>query len=250
MHCRSFVATAPLMLLLMLGDGTGAARAQVLPFVSRSSTDQWERVRAAGRVPLTELPDSVRHKMQPVLEKPTLFCHSLGETFSCQPKMYFWLLENPERVVPFWQRLGAPCLPITNMGNGRFSWSDGQGSEVRWETVYRSEQVRVWYAEGSVRPTALMPLVPVRAVVVLRHTMGQDAKGAPVVSHQADLFAYTDSRAAALVARLMGPQAPRLAEQGLSQLELFFSGPAWYLQQHPERAEVMLQPVPIRGSTK
>jgi hypothetical protein len=49
------------------------------------------------------------------------------------------------------------------------------------------------------------------------------------------LFLYTDSRAAALVARLMGPQAPRLAEQGLSQLELFFSGPAWYLQQHPDR---------------
>jgi hypothetical protein len=232
--------------------GPGNAAAQGLLFQSRSSPDQWERVRAAAQVPLGQLPDSIRQKMKPVLERPTLFCHSPGEAFTCHPPLYFWLLDHPDRVIPFWQRLGATCLPISPLGEGRFGWSDGQGSEVHWDTVYRTDQVRVWYAEGNVRPAPLMPLVPVRAVVVLGHAAGKNESGAPNVRHQGDLFLYTDSRAAALVTRLLGPQAPRLAEQGLSQLELFFSGPAWYLQQHPDRAEKMLRPMSERrdGATK
>jgi hypothetical protein len=250
MRRSSLPPAAPLALLLTMWVGPGVAAAQGLPFLSRSSPDQWERVRAAAHVPLAQLPDNVRHKMKPVLERPTLYCHSPGETFTCHPPLYFWLLDHPERAVPFWQRLGATCLPITPQGNGRFGWSDGQGSEVHWDTVYHTEQVRVWYAEGNVRPGPLMPLVPVRAVVVLRHDVGKNESGAANVRHQGDLFLYTDSRAAALVTRLLGPQAPRLAEQGLSQLELFFSGPAWYLQQHPERAETMMRPLgDRRGGT-
>jgi hypothetical protein len=240
---RRSVSPAALALLVTFWIGSGAAPAQVLPFLARSSSDQWERVRAAGLVPVGQLPENIRPKIKPVLERPTLYCHSAGETFTCHPPMYFWLLDNPDRGVPFWQRLGATCLPITPLGNGRFGWSDGQGSEVHWETVFRTDQIRVWYAEGNVRPSPLMPLVPVRAVVVLRHNAGKNEKGSPIVTHQGDLFLYTDSRAAALVARLLGPQAPRMAEQGLQQLELFFSGPAWYLQQHPGRAETMLRPI-------
>jgi hypothetical protein len=42
------------------------------------------------------------------------------------------------------------------------------------------------------------------------------------------------------VARLLGPSAPRLAEQYLGQLQLFFSALVWYLDQHPERAAGLL----------
>ena len=34
--------------------------------------------------------------------------------------------------------------------------------------------------------------------------------------------------------------APRLAEQFLGQIEVFFSGITWYLEQHPERSDRLL----------
>ena len=61
-----------------------------------------------------------------------------------------------------------------------------------------------------------------------------------MVQHHADMFMHTDSKTASLVARLMGPSAPRMAEQAAGQMEMFFSALAWYLDQHPAKAETVL----------
>lgn len=195
---------------------------------------------ALARVPLQELPAEVREPVRRVVEQPTLFSQGPTEDFAGRSELYEWFLDHPDRAAVAWRRLGAPCLEIADQGGGFFSWSDGQGTNVRWETVFRGVGLRVWYAEGSGRPAPLLPSVPLRAVVVLRHGERHDAAGRCRLSHQADLFLQTDSKTAALVARLLGPSVPRLAEQGLSQLELFFSALVWYLDQHPDRAESLL----------
>ncbi len=224
-------------------DASGAEVGPVQPapahswFFSRNAVDQHE---AAAHVPLDRLPAGVRDSVQLVLEKPTLFTHGPREAFTCSPSMYQWLLEHPDRGVQVWRRLGAQCMEIENRGSGVFGWSDGQGSDVRWWTVLRSPDMRIWYAEGSVRAAGLLPLVPVRAVVVLYHAVGRSAAGRPLVRHHADLFLHTDSKTAALVTRMMGPSAPRMAEQCAGQVELFFSALAWYLDQHPARAGAAL----------
>ncbi|HXG09388.1 MAG TPA: hypothetical protein VNK04_06330, partial [Gemmataceae bacterium] len=58
--------------------------------------------------------------------------------------------------------------------------------------------------------------------------------------HQLSLFAHADSRTASLVTRLLGASAPRLAEQYVLQMELFFSALARYLLRHPEQIEPLL----------
>ena len=40
---------------------------------------------------------------------------------------------------------------------------------------------------------------------------------------------------------MLGASAPHLAEQYVGQMEMFFGALAWYLDQHPEQAEVMLK---------
>jgi hypothetical protein len=201
---------------------------------------QSDSQQAAAGVPLDGLPAGLREHVQHVLDRPTLFTHGPAEVFTCCPALYHWLLEHPDQAVALWRRLGAHCTDIQNRGGGVFGWSDGQGSEVRWWTIHRGPEMRVWYAEGSARAAGVLPLVPVRAVVVLRHAEGRSPSGRTLVQHQVDLFLQTDSRTAALVTRLMGPSAPRMAEQGAGQVEMFFSALAWYLDQHPAKAEEIL----------
>ncbi len=133
-----------------------------------------------------------------------------------------------------WRRLGARCQEITNLGNDRFAWTDGQGTELHWVTLCRNGHCRVWYAEGTSRPSPLFPTVPVRALVILRYGQEPTGEGNPLIYHQADLYAQTDSKTAALVARLLGPSAPRLAGECVGQMEMFFSALVWYLGRHPE----------------
>lgn len=191
-------------------------------------------------VPLEAVAPQVRDQVRKVIEQPTLSAHAPAEAFGGSPSIYHWLLDHPDRAGAAWRRLGTPCLEITDRGNGRFGWADDQGSDLYWDTVLDTPEMRIWYAEGRARPGVLLPPVGVHAVVVLRHWLAPDENGRMVLNQRADLYFKTDSKTAALVARLMGPSAPRLTEQCVVQLQYFFSALTRYLDRHPERAEPLL----------
>jgi hypothetical protein len=199
---------------------------------------------AAARVPLPEVPEALRPKVRQVIERPTLFSHGPAEAFTGWPNLYYWLLDHPDRAVVAWRRLGATCTEITDHGGGRFVWKDGQGSEIQWQTIYRSHALRIWFAEGHMRPGPLLPAVSVKAVLLLRHGDRPDGPGRMLIFHQADVFLQTDSKTAALLTQILGPSAGSLAEQGLGQVEMFFSALVWYLGQHPDRAARLLATAP------
>jgi hypothetical protein len=181
------------------------------------------------------LPPCVRQ----IMDQPTLFASGPPESFRGNPAMYYWLLDHPDQAMKAWRRLGAKCREITDRGDGTFTWTDGEGTCIRWETVYRDPTKRIWFAVGSSRPNPLLPLVPVRAVVVLHHTVMRDGYERPLLKHRADLYLQLDSRTAQVLAKLLGASAPRLAEQGLAQMELFFSGLVGFFERYPERALVV-----------
>jgi hypothetical protein len=210
--------------------------------VAPPNTDKMEKLRAAGNVPLESIPEKFRDNVRLTIEKTTLFTQGPLESFACQPNIYYWLLDHPDRGVIAWRRLGAQCVMISDRGNGRFGWTDEHGSDLQWETVYAGNGRHIWYAEGKVRPALLMPLVPVKALVVLRFAEqeGQVANGGKIMQHQADMFLYTDSTGAALTAKLLGSAAPHMAEQCVTQMQMFFSGMAWYVHRYPERAAALL----------
>lgn len=196
--------------------------------------------RVAARIPLEEIPEVLRDRVRQVIQRPTVFGNGPTEAFSGNPTTYNWLLEHPDRGVVAWRKLGAKCTDISDRKNGTFSWTDGHGSEIHWQTVHATPTQRVWYAEGKVRP-GLLPAVPVHIVVLLRHGDRQADDGKTVIYHQAHVFVQTDSRAASVITRMLGASAPRVADQCLGQLEMFFSALVWYLNQHPERSQSLLE---------
>lgn len=196
---------------------------------------------AASIQALDSLSAKEREALRHLTEKPLLSAKGPAETFACNPEYFGFFLDHPDRAVVAWRRLGAKCVNITARGGNLFGWSDDLGSDVVWETIHQGPGVRVWRAEGKIRPGPLLPLVPVRGLVILRFQEGKTAAGATVITHQAELFAHSDSKTAAVMARMMGPSASRMAEQGLAQLQLFFSGLCEYLERHPDRAERLLK---------
>jgi hypothetical protein len=222
---RRLGLAAGVLWTLCIGAEAGAQETAAAPQVS---------------IAIESLPAHVRDNVKKVLERPTLQTRGPAEFFRGDPELYQWLLDHPDRGVSMWRRLGARCMDICDQGNGRFGWSDGQGTDVHWETIYRGPQVRVWYAEGEGRPGPALGTIKVRAVAVLRYAQATDPRGRTVIRHQADLFLQTDSKAVALVAKLMGASAPQMARHCVGQMELFYSFLIAYLDRHPDRAEPML----------
>jgi hypothetical protein len=238
-----------------LAAGAGGAQAQAQkPEPARAAAPEAVPF-APARVAVDDVPAAVRDKVRGVLDQATLTTRGPVEVFTCRPEVYFWLLENPDQAVRLWRMIGAKCTDIEREPGDGFCWRDAQGSKVRWDTVLKTPRQRVWYAEGKVNPGPLLPTVDVQAVAVLNHTEGTDAAGRPAVRHQIDLYVKTDSRAVALAAKVIGASSPRVAEQYVGQMEMFFAALAWYLDQHPQKAEEMFAelrkpPTPVRGKGK
>lgn len=193
-------------------------------------------------IPWDNLDERATLLAKQLMERPTVQARGPAETFTCTPKQYYWLLENPDSAVTAWRRLGAKCVSIQKRGPGKFGYTDETGSDVTWETIHQGPGVRVWFAEGKVKASALLPLVPVKALVILRHAEGKTPDGIAYMQHYAEVVIHTDSKAAAGVTKLMGQSAPKLAEQGLGQLQLFFSALSCYVDRHPERVEKLFRP--------
>lgn len=198
------------------------------------------RTPKSSEVPVAELPERARERVRAVIDEPTISGCGPAEKFAGRVEGYQWLLDHPDRVAVGWVRLRTPCLPITSPSEGHFRWVEPQGSDLGWETIHRGPGLRIWYAEGHVRPGRLCPSVPVRAVVLMHFRDERDWLGHPYVEHHADLFLQTDSTAAAVILRLLGPSIPHMTEQCLGQLEMFFSGMSTYLHRHPGEAAAVL----------
>jgi hypothetical protein len=239
---RQVWLTGLICLSALVWANPASAGAQPPTKVAPPSTDKMEKVRAAANVPLANIPEKFREGVRVTLEKTTLFSQGPVEAFACQPNVYYWLLDHPDRGVVAWRRLGAQCVMINERGPGRFGWTDEHGSDLQWETVYAARDRHIWYAEGKVRPGLLLPLVPVKTLVVLRFAEqdGQAVGGGKIMQQQADMFLYTDSAGAALATKLLGSAAPHMAEQCVTQMQMFFSGMAWYLHRYPDRAASLL----------
>jgi hypothetical protein len=197
----------------------------------------------AVRVNLSEVvhPD-YRDAVLKVVKQPTISTRATAPDVVCTISMYEWLFDHPDRVALAWQRLKVPAVPITDAGNGQFLWADENGSEVTWRVVGAFPEGLVWYATGKVKAAPATPSVPVKAVAVLTRHQKAARDGVASFSTGVQIYMVSDSRAASAMIRLLGPAAPRFAEQGTEQFLDFFNGIAEYVQKNPTKADALLAP--------
>lgn len=174
------------------------------------------------------------------LRQPTVTAHARGEPIVCTKAVYEWLLDHPDRVAWAWQRRQVPCLSIQARPDGSYCWSDESGSEVVWRTVGRFREGRIWYARGNVRPSRLAPPISVEGVVIFYHPILAEKDGVARYAPRVECYVHSESRAAHLAVKILGPSASDIADQAAAQLIEFFSGIAAYVQDHPEQAAQLL----------
>jgi hypothetical protein len=79
-------------------------------------------------------------------------------------------------------------------------------------------------------------------VCILTHKQTAAKDGVASFSTSVQMFVYSDSKAANVILRMLGPTAPKVAEQGAEQFLEFFNGMADYVQKNPSKAEALLAP--------
>jgi hypothetical protein len=205
-----------------------------IPLVAGSEPDnEVMRQISAAQVPLEKLEPQLRDKVGNLLQTAPLFVRGPVESFPCRSLVYQQLLDNPDWVIHCWRVLGACKANITRQPNGTFVGKDTHGSELRWQLLSLEPGRRIWFVEGAGRPAPLMPMVQLKAIVLLRYQSVQGEDGRVGIRHRVDMFAQYDSKAVDLLSKLGGLSAEAAGKKVLEQVGLFYSGMAWYLSEHP-----------------
>ncbi len=225
----------------LLGGGVAAAGAHAAP-PGQAMPAAVSPAPAAKPTLAESVRPEFRDAVMAVVRQPTITTRAAGEPVVCTVAVYEWLFDHPDRVALAWQRLKVPSITITDLGGGRFAWADENGSEVVWQTVGTFPDGRVWYATGRVKGAKALPSIPVQGVIVVSHPRKAEKDGVAVFAPTAQAYLHSDSRAANLALRALGPQAPKLAEDAAGQLLDFFGGMANHVQQNPKDADALLAP--------
>src|SRR5262249_36563110 len=136
----------------------------------------------------------------------------------------------------------AQCAAVEQKEDGWFVGVDPQGSELRWQTVLDEPGRRLWYIEGVGRMAPWTPAVNLKALVILRYQEVIGLDGRVGISHRAELFAQFEEKSIGWLAKLSGITADSAAGKAIDQVELFFSGMAWYASEHPAWAKAVCKP--------
>jgi hypothetical protein len=243
MNRASRVKRASRTLGLLLGGAIGATSVSAAPPLPAMLAPPSAAPMPESRMSvLDSVKPEFRDSVARCMSKPTVSTRALGEEVVCTVAVYEWLFEHPDRVALAWRRLKVPSIPISDMGEGKFGWTDEFGSEIVWQTVGTFPEGRIWYATGKVKAGLATPSIPVQSVVVVRHKKRAEKDGVALFAPTVEAYMHSDSRAANLIVRVLGPTVPSVAEQAAGQLLDFFTGIAAFVQRHPTRAEELLAP--------
>lgn len=209
----------------------------------RSEEDDMAARVTTAQFPFELVPEPLRLKVETVIKQPTAYSRGPVEAFPCHPPVYRWLLDNPHHGFRAWKALGVKCATVDQKGDGSFHGVDPLGSEMKFTEVLREPNRRVWYAEGLAKPAPLTPSVPFKLVLLLRYHDVVGADGRIGVRQRAELFAQFDAgKAATFLGKVWGMTSDVAAKKAAEQVELFFSGLAWYISEHPDWVKTTLKP--------
>jgi hypothetical protein len=223
----------------------GLSAAGLNPGARAASKEELEIARriTAAQMPLDKLPEAYRQKVTDIVDQSaTVYSRSPATAFPCKPAVYHWLVDNPQCGFRAWKVLGTKCATVEKKEDGSYFGKDQAGSEFHVHTVFEEPGRRIWYAEGTAKATAVSSPVPVRAVLVLRYQEVKGVDGRIGIRHRAELFTQAEAKTTGLMGKLWGMSADVLATKAAEQVDLFFSGIAWYMSEHPEWTKTALQP--------
>lgn len=232
-------------LLLIASPGMGLPPAKADLEIHRRFT--------AAQVPVERFPEPHRSQVIELLNVAPLFQRGPIECFPCRMGLYEWLLDHPEVGMAAWRAMGATQAKLERLPDGRWRGTDPAGGEVHCTLVLSEPGRRLWLVEGSVRPLPFLPVMTLKALVVLRYQDVVGAEGRTGVRHRAEVFADVDMKSAGWLAKLTGITAETASHKALEQVELFFSGMAWYICENPHWAERTLPPTlskPEQGKSR
>lgn len=186
-----------------------------------ATTSRQAREEAIRAIPFERLNDKVTTQIRSVVAKPTIYRRLPAHKMHCDPKLYVFLVRNPEVVVGIWDVMGATQIDLARTGPFTHTATDGAGTSSNIELVYGTQGLHIYYGDGIYEGTMLKNRLRGRAVLVLRSQYQPDRQGRPIVTSVLDLFLDLDNVTVDAIAKTFHPIVGHFADLNFQETATF-----------------------------
>ena len=190
-------------LLAMLIFGVGASEANDKSPSGSSSKSL--RKQTVSAIPMQALNAQAREKIGDILKKPSIYRQLPVTSINADPDYFRFLIRYPEVVVNIWQLMGITNMTTERTGPFTVTTDDGAGTISQLELVYGTDNLHIFYGEGSYEGPILKRKLTGKCVLVLRTESKFDEVGKPVATSQLDVFLKIENATAGLIAKTIQP---------------------------------------------
>ncbi len=180
------------------------------------------RQQAIQAMPLDELSDTARARLERVVSRPTIYRHMPAQVIESDPDLHVFLVRHPEVVVGIWQLMDITRVQLRRTGPFRFEAEDGVGTVSQVELVYGRHDLHIYYAQGYYEGPLFGGRIPGECVLVLRSQFStRDHRD--YVSNQMDFFLRTDHPGADILLKTLHPLLGKAADYNFVETAKFLS---------------------------
>jgi hypothetical protein len=189
--------------------------------LARGSSSRSTLRDALDRLPVDNLTDEQRSRVNEVLKHRSMFRRLPAISIDANAEVYNHLTHNPESVVGIWRVLGISKFTMQQTGPTEWYGDAGDGSTGTIDVLSRSPNHHLLLCNGKYKSPLLAR--PIEAVSVMhlktQYQKGQDLQ--PKVVHGLDLFVMFPSHTIDTVARVIAPVSHMIADRNFRELSLF-----------------------------
>ncbi|MDE0934470.1 MAG: hypothetical protein OSA89_01030 [Mariniblastus sp.] len=201
---RSKIAFAILVgFLAMVVSGVGILEANDKSTSGSSSKSL--RKQTVNSIPLQALNAQAREKIVDILKKPSIYRQLPVTSINADPDYFRFLIRYPEVIVNIWQLMGITNMTTERTGPFTVTTNDGAGTVSQLELVYGTDNLHIFFGEGSYEGPIFKRKLTGKCVLVLKTESKFDEAGKPVATSQLDVFLKIENATAGLIAKTIQP---------------------------------------------
>lgn len=210
----------------------------VLTTKSGSSTSL-VRKQAIQDLPLAELNDEGKAKVNGVLNNLAMFRRLPTLTFEVDPDVYNYFLRHPDVAVATWRAMEISKFQLNEVAPDHFDADAGDGSVGHIQILRQTPTETLIHCDGAFKSPLLPRPIVARAVMRLQTTFAKEVDGRLIGTHSGDVFVEFPSQAVETIAKVISPVSHSIADRNFKQITLFAHLMTQAMAKHPGWIELI-----------
>jgi hypothetical protein len=180
-----------------------------------------ELARAYQRLPLAQLADADRQRVDSLVRSPSLFRRLPTVTCRTDPRVYSYFIENPDVAVSIWRVMGVSDMQMRQVSSNEYETDLNDGTVGAVKVLHRSANCTLVLCTGDFKSPLLAKPIRSTGLMCLQSQSWQSPEGIGYVTHTGDVFVVLHSDAVEAVARLISPMSFKMADRNFEEVTLF-----------------------------